>query len=110
METVKSFWNKYNRLGGFGLGAVCLIIVMYYIKPEEMVVGLWKLTLVTTGSYLGFWLFRCVFYYLHPHTMVADSNPNIRSSDDPYGIVLGAVVLGRSMVIVGLAIAVGLSL
>ena len=56
-----------RRMGGFGLLAAAMFGAVAYVAPQELGVALWKMTLVSTAAFVGYWLDRHLFPYARPH-------------------------------------------
>lgn len=55
------------RLYGLGLIVILLSLAIIWLSPFQLGVTLYKLSVVTLGGWLGYWLDRWIFPYARPH-------------------------------------------
>lgn len=107
METI---WQRYGRMGGWGVVAIALIIVAFYaVGEQDKLLGLWKLTLIHYGAVLGYWIDRTAFPDGRPSTLGSDNQDDKWTKDDVLGLVLVGSWLRRAVVIVGTMVAIALA-
>lgn len=94
------------RLFGWTIITVLLLLLLGILRPEQLQVVLYKLSLVTLGAVLGYWIDRAMFPYARPHTQIS-CNANIHS--DPMMRTLPALLMLRRAVVV-FACIIGLTL
>jgi Putative 2/3 transmembrane domain holin len=74
------------------LVSVALIGLVYVFSPQQLPVSLYKLSLITMASVVGYWVDRSLFPYARP------DNPMLQVSD-----TLLAACMQRRAIIVGCA-------
>ncbi|MFN3881916.1 MAG: putative holin [Nitrincola lacisaponensis] len=58
------------RLSGLGLIVMLLSLAIIWVSPFQLMVTLYKLSVVTLGGWLGYWLDRWIFPYARPHMVL----------------------------------------
>ena len=60
------FWRRAPRNSLFLLLAVALLALLAVVKPADVPVALYKLTLISLAAVIGYWLDRALFPYARP--------------------------------------------
>lgn len=113
---MKTFFNM--RMMGWLQIALALTIITFLFNPGQVIVSLYKLSLVATAGCGGYWLDRSIFPYARPDRFYpADDDPDIEGDALNFSIdthihndLLFAVAQMRRAVIVAgsmVAVAIG---
>lgn len=62
--------KQLPRLYGWALFTALLLLVVWYLAPHQIPVVLYKITLVTLGVVIAYWLDRALFPGMRPHLLV----------------------------------------
>ncbi len=84
--------NKLPRMSGWLLITLILITLIYVFSPQQLLVSLYKLSLITMAAVVGYWIDRSLFPYARP------DNPQLLSAP-----VMQACAMLRRAIIVGCA-------
>ena len=57
------------RMGSWLIITVLLLFTVHWVAPQQLPVDLHKLSLVTMGGVVGYWVDRCAFPSYRPHTL-----------------------------------------
>lgn len=74
---------------------LCLLVLLAFIRPEQLQVVLYKLLLVTLGAVTAYWLDRALF-------------PNSRPTECATLMLLGVAMMRRALIV--LAVIIGLTM
>ena len=110
LERVFTSIEGYFRMSGWGLAALALGVAIYFFIPQEITIAHWKAALALASAFGGYWLDRTLFPYARPHTLTADENDAMWSSNDPQGHVFVGSMMRRALLVVGTMIAVAVAL
>lgn len=55
------------RMSGWLFIVLLLMVAVWLLAPHQLMVSLYKLSLVTLGAVLAYWLDRSLFPYARPH-------------------------------------------
>lgn len=97
---------KLPRMSGWTAITILLAIAIYMLAPQQLVVSLYKLSLITMAAVVGYWIDRSLFPYARPDQF------KLRSDDTSlHGleaaklrfIVMFAISMLRRAIIVGSA-------
>lgn len=93
-----------------------LLVAIYIVKPELLPVDLHKISLITIGGFLGYWIDRSAFPYARPGAFMATPF----SAGGPYvpekavcptqQVVFAAAMLRRAIIIGAAILGVSLGL
>lgn len=64
--------SRWPRLSAWALVALALLAVLAVLAPAQLPVVLYKLTLVSLGVVLAYWLDRALYPYARPHDLIDD--------------------------------------
>lgn len=81
--------------------SILLLVSIAFISPKELPVILYKLSMVTTGSVLGYWIDRALYPYDRPHSY-ADSGEDL--------IPRGLAMLRRALIVIACVLGLTLGL
>lgn len=62
------------RMSGWLLIVLLLMVAVYLLAPHQLMVSLYKLSLVTLGAVLAYWLDRSLFPYARPHELFGSND------------------------------------
>lgn len=105
---------KKPRLSGWLLTAVLLLGIIGLVSPQQLPVVVYKLSLITLASVLGYWLDRSLFpkarpgqYLKHDDTLMASGRYPVQTG---LHLVFSAALIRRALIVsaVCLAVATGL--
>lgn len=82
---------KLPRLSGWLFATMLLLIVIYLLAPQQLVVSLYKLSLISMGGVTGYWLDRSFFPYARPD--------NFLKGADRTAFIFGVCMLRRAIVV-----------
>lgn len=112
------FSTKVPRLFGWQVATVLLGALIYFLAPQQLPVSLYKLSLVTMGGVVGYWLDRALFPYARPDSFIrivdmhrAHVDGPIfqkRIIDDNEVSTLNTAMLRRAIIVAAVMIAIGL--
>lgn len=85
--------NELFRLSWFSYAAAVLLALVFYISPAQFPVVIHKVSIVTLGGVVGYWLDRHLF-------------PDARTtrSSHPLWMIRRAIVAAASIVAMGIAL------
>jgi len=83
------------------LVSILLLYVVAVISPKESLVILYKLSMVTTGAVLGYWIDRALFPYDRPHSY-AETGEDL--------IPRGLAMLRRALIVIACVLGLTLGL
>lgn len=86
-----------SRLLGFGAVAIVCLLAVILLAPQQIPLVIYKLSIVSLGGYVGYWLDRHLFPYARPHTITAPS-------------LLGAAFIRRAIIVGASLIAFAMAL
>lgn len=90
------------RMGWFLLFLVCSGAYITYAAPQQIPVTVWKLTIVTLGGLVGYWLDRHLFPYARPHTFLQE--PVFHRHAFCMAMLRRAIIVGASIIAFALAV------
>lgn len=117
---------KIPRLFGWLIATIVLVCLIGLLAPQQLPVSLYKLSLVTMGGVLGYWLDRSLFPYARPDTFMGEAVEEDFDFSDPastecdlklmtwnQGDTAGALLFGiamarRAFIVSGAMLAMGL--
>ena len=112
-------FRRIPRMTGWLLLAVCLVVVIALVSPQQLPVVAYKLSLISLACVAAYWLDRSLFPYARPDSYLqrdwrhgtdeADFDVDYRIVPDHHWVFCAAMI--RRAIIVGavvLAVALGL--
>ena len=111
--------RRIPRMTGWLLLAVCLVVVIALVSPQQLPVATYKLSLISLATVAGYWLDRSLFPYARPDSYLERDwrhGTDEADFDVDYRIVPGhhwvfcAAMLRRAMVVGAVVLAVALGL
>lgn len=57
------------RMGEWLLISILLLVAIYFTAPQQLGVSLYKLSLITTAAWVGYWIDRSLFPYARPDAL-----------------------------------------
>lgn len=78
--------------------SLVLLIAIWFTAPQQLGVSLYKLSLITTAAWIGYWIDRSLFPYARPDQVEGDS-----ALDSRAGNILASASMIRRAIIVGAA-------
>lgn len=113
----------YKKLAPRMLGCLLLVAILAgvvsLIAPQQVTIAVFKLLLVSTGGYLGYWLDRWLFPYSRPDGYLCSNWQGEKGGKQDvadhavvpgYEQVFSAAMLRRALVMLGVMLAIGLGL
>lgn len=102
--------------------ALVLIALVWFTAPQQLLVSLYKLSLVSLAAVAGYWVDRSLFPYARPDSLLTLSmDDDADEEPDPEGITLlssgpddtllrlaGMAMLRRAIIVAATMLAVGL--
>ena len=76
---------------------LCLLVLLAFIRPEQLQVVLYKLLLVTLGAVTAYWLDRALF-------------PNARPTECADIVLVGVAMMRRALIVLGVIIGLTMGL
>ncbi|HEY0954013.1 MAG TPA: putative holin [Roseateles sp.] len=73
--------RKPPRLTGWMIFAVALLVLVWAIRPQQLSLSIYKLSLVTLAGVVGYWLDRQMFPYARPDAFLPDTREALEASD-----------------------------
>lgn len=68
---------------------ILLTLLIWLLAPQQLLVSLYKLSLITTAAAAGYWIDRSLFPYARPDRLVSH----------PTDILIGAAMLRRAIIV-----------
>ena len=87
---------KNIRMKWTGLFALAFIVFVLASRPEQVYLFGWKLALIATAGWIGYWLDRELYPYARPHEASAKEQPLV--------MIRRAIIVGSAMVAAGIAV------
>ena len=85
--------KKLPRMSGWLLIALCLVGLMVFLKPENLSIAIYKLTLVSMSAVTGYWIDRSLFPYARPNDASLTEAVERASAMLRRALIIGAVML-----------------
>lgn len=103
----------HARMSGWLYVSVALALAIVLIAPYQLPVTLYKLSLITTSAWLGYWLDRALFPYARPGCFIAwAASPGaagkVLDLTPHQALAFAAAMLRRALIIAAVVIGVGL--
>lgn len=110
---------KPPRLIAWQVATLLLLLLIYLLAPQQLPVSFYKLSLVTMGGVIGYWLDRALFPYARPDAFFIEKMHQIHRKDmddlvvsgfqsDTHGYAFCACMIRRAIIIASVMIAMGL--
>jgi hypothetical protein len=97
------------RMSGWFFIVVLLMAAVWLLAPHQLAVSLYKLSLVTLGAVLAYWLDRSLFPYARPHEFFGKpASDDLNSWDTDQQYIASHCMLRRAIIIAAAMIAVSL--
>lgn len=108
-----AFGLLHARMSGWLYLSLGLAVAILLLAPYQLPVTLYKLSLITTGAWLGYWLDRALFPYARPGCLIGwYSSPGgpgvVLTLSEPQAKAFGAAMLRRALIIAAVVIGVAL--
>lgn len=94
--------------------SLLLMLAVGLLAPQQLPVSLYKLSLVTSAAWVGYWIDRSLFPYARPDAfLLIPWSPGIGAVGEPQvepsiQVALSAAMIRRALIISAAMIAVGL--
>lgn len=112
---LSAVWTLLHaRMSGWLYVSALLALAIVAIAPHQLPVTLYKLSLITTGAWLGYWLDRALFPYARPGCLAVweqhrgEHPPLVLSLTHAQALAFAAAMLRRAGIIAAVIIGVGL--
>ena len=101
------------RMAGWLYVSLVLAVAILLLAPYQLPVTLYKLSLITTGAWLGYWLDRALFPYARPGCFIqwgaSPGGPGVvLAMSEAQVRAFAAAMLRRALIIAAVVIAVAL--
>lgn len=108
-----AFALLHARMSGWLYLSLGLAVAILLLAPYQLPVTLYKLSLITTGAWLGYWLDRALFPYARPGCFVSwYSSPGgpgvVLNLSDAQARAFSAAMLRRALIIAAVVVGVAL--
>lgn len=112
-------FRRIPRMTGWLLLAVCLVVVIALVSPQQLPVATYKLSLISLATVAGYWLDRSLYPYARPDSYLEldwRHGTEEPAFDADYRIVPGyhwvfcAAMLRRAIIVGAVVLAVALGL
>lgn len=99
LNNLKSLWpgTRMPRMTGWLLITLILIGVIAVLKPENLMLSLYKLSLITMAAVIGYWIDRSLFPYARPDDMTLTDPLERAAAMLRRAIIVGCAMLGVSL-------------
>jgi hypothetical protein len=107
-------WSLLHaRMAGWLYVSLALALAILLLAPYQLPVTLYKLSLITSGAWLGYWLDRALFPYARPGCFIqwgaSPGGPGVvLSMTDVQVKAFAAAMLRRALIIAAVVVAVAL--
>lgn len=81
----------------WALISIALLAAIWFLAPAQLSVVLYKIALITTFAFVGYWIDRRVFYYARPGELAADDTPVFEAACYRRAIIMAAVILAGAL-------------
>lgn len=81
------------RLGWLGLTTLILLLLIFYLLPSQFPIVLHKVSLVTLGSIVGFWIDAHLFPFATPWTLKDGDQRTFQVAMLRRALIVSAVLL-----------------
>ncbi|WXN04043.1 putative holin [Escherichia coli] len=105
---------KKPRLRGWLVAAVLLLLIIALVSPQQLPVVVYKLSLISLASVLGYWLDRSLFpkarpgqYLKHDERLMAEGRWPVQTG---LHLVFAAALLRRALIVAAVCLAVAMGL
>ncbi|EHJ8859967.1 putative holin [Escherichia coli] len=103
-----------TRLRGRLVAAVLLLLIIALVSPQQLPVVVYKLSLISLASVLGYWLDRSLFpkarpgqYLKHDERLMAEGRWPVQTG---LHLVFAAALLRRALIVAAVCLAVAMGL
>ncbi|AWS65280.1 putative holin [Escherichia coli] len=103
-----------TRLRGWLVAAVLLLLIIALVSPQQLPVVVYKLSLISLASVLGYWLDRSLFpkarpgqYLKHDERLMAEGRWPVQTG---LHLVFAAALLRRALIVAAVCLAVAMGL
>lgn len=96
----KARFKSCFRSGWIGFAALLSLSIVYAVAPQQLPIVLLKLSEVSLGAYVGYWIDRNIFYYARPHQFLN----TLRYDVFPLAMLRRAIIVAATMVAFALAL------
>jgi hypothetical protein len=86
-----------TRMLSWMLISISLTAAIYYTAPHLLPVSLYKLSLITTAAWLGYWVDRSLFPYARPDEFKAMSLNAMNQAALRRALIIAACVIGAAL-------------
>ena len=103
-----------TRLRGWLVAAVLLLLIIALVSPQQLPVGVYKLSLISLAAVLGYWLDRSLFpkarpgqYLKHDERLMAEGRWPVQTG---LHLVFSAALIRRALIVAAVCLAVAMGL
>jgi hypothetical protein len=83
LNLIKNFILRRWRMSDWLLVALVLALLVWLLAPAQLVVSLYKLSLVSMAAVAGYWIDRSLFPYARPDEFLADESDDAATKKLP---------------------------
>lgn len=111
---LSSAWALLHaRMAGWLYVSLLLVAGILLVAPYQLPVTLYKLSLITVGAWLGYWLDRALFPYARPGCLIQwQASPGAAGAglalSLPQAVAFAAALLRRALIVAAVVVGVGL--
>lgn len=91
--------KRLPRMTGMLLVSLALLALIMALAPQQIGVSLYKLSLITTAAWAGYWIDRSLFPYARPDAYACSHCNDVRLAA---AMLRRAVIVGCAMLAVGM--------
>lgn len=88
---------RMPRMTDWLLVTIVLLGIIAVLKPENLTLSLYKLSLITMAAVIGYWIDRSLFPYARPDDLVLTDAIERAAAMLRRAIIVGAAMLGVSL-------------
>lgn len=89
--------KKLPRMSGWLLISLLLMGAIYVVAPQQLGVSLYKLSLITTAAWVGYWIDRGLFPYARPDDVTLTEAVERAAAMLRRAIIVGSAMLAASL-------------
>ena len=114
LSKLAAVWSALHaRMAGWLYVSLLLAVAILLLAPYQLPVTLYKLSLITTGAWVAYWLDRSFFPYARPGCFIqwaaSPGGPGVTLAiSEVQVIAFAAAMLRRALIIAAVVIAVAL--
>lgn len=88
------------RMSGWLLITLILLVLIWLLSPQQLIVSLYKLLLITMAAVVAYWIDRSLFPYARPDDLSLGTSDMLMAS----AMLRRAIIVGAAMLAVSLGV------